>query len=71
MSENRSTAPQHFWTSRSGVALLMVLVILAVYVIIEHMAPLFGALPFSCCWPVSLMHLFMHGGHGHGDKHHR
>lgn len=39
------------------------------YLLSEHQAHLFGALPFLLLLACPLMHLFMHGGHGrHGHR---
>lgn len=35
------------------------------YLVTEHRAHLFGALPFLVLLACPLMHLFMHGRHGH------
>jgi len=39
------------------------------YLLTEHQAHLFGALPFLLLLACPLMHLFMH--HGHGRQTHR
>ena len=55
--------------SRTNIALIVFLVIAAVFLVTEHRAHLSGWIPY---WPYllllacPLMHLFMHGGHGHG-----
>ena len=54
--------------SRTNIALTVFLVIAAFFLITEHRAHLTGWIPY---WPYllllacPLMHLFMHGGHGH------
>ena len=53
----------HFWTSRNGVVLLAFLAIAGFYLVTEHTAHLFGALPFLLLLACPLLHLFMHGGH--------
>ena len=56
--------------SRANIALIVFLVIAAFFLIAEHRAHLVAWLPY---WPYLLllacpfMHLFMHGGHGHGN----
>ncbi|MBK6743105.1 MAG: DUF2933 domain-containing protein [Hydrogenophilales bacterium] len=40
----------------------------AFYLWTEHRAHLLGALPLLLLLPCPLMHLFGHGGHGHGGK---
>jgi hypothetical protein len=53
------------------VALLAFLAIGAFFLLTEHTAHVFGALPYLLLLACPLMHLFMHGGHGghagHGD----
>ena len=55
--------------SRANIALTVFLIIGAVFLVTEHRAHLVGWIPY---WPYlvllacPLMHLFMHGGHGHG-----
>lgn len=53
-----------WYRSRAGVTLLVFLAIAAFFLITEHTAHLFGALPFLFLLLCLLMHLFMHGGHG-------
>lgn len=36
----------------------------------EHRAHVLGVLPYLIFLACPLMHLFMHGGHGHGGHHH-
>ena len=56
--------------SRANIALAVFLIIAAVFLVTEHRAHLAGWIPY---WPYllllacPLMHLFMHGGHGHGS----
>ena len=55
--------------SKANIALIVFLVIAALFLVAEHRAHLAGWIPY---WPYllllacPLMHLFMHGGHGHG-----
>jgi hypothetical protein len=55
--------------SRSTTALIVLIIIAAVFLVTEHRAHLIGWIPY---WPYllllacPLMHLFMHGGHSHG-----
>jgi hypothetical protein len=57
--------------SRTTLALLVFLAIAGFFVLTEHTAHVFGALPFLLVLACPLMHLFMHGGHGQsrGDQH--
>jgi hypothetical protein len=59
-----------FLSSRSGLVLLAFLAIAGILLFTEHRAHVLGALlylPLLC----PLMHLFMHGGHGHGGSRRR
>lgn len=48
--------------------------IIAFYILREHYAHVFGALPYLLLLACPLMHLFMHHGHskheGHGEEEH-
>ena len=65
-----------FWRSRYAIGLLVFGAIAAYFLLSEHRAHFFGALPFVLLLACPLMHMFMHGGHGgheghgggHGDK---
>jgi len=50
--------------SRATLALGVFLAIGVFFLITEHTAHFFGALPFMLLLLCPLMHLFMHGGHG-------
>lgn len=50
--------------STSGQIFLIFLVITAFYLITEHTAHVFGALPYILLLLCPLLHVFMHGGHG-------
>ncbi len=55
--------------SRTGVALMAFLVIAAFFLVTEHTAHVFSALPYLLVLACPLLHLFLHGGHGaHGDE---
>jgi hypothetical protein len=49
-----------------GFAVFAVLAIVLLWE--EHQAHLLGALPWLILIACPLLHLFMHGGHGHGGK---
>jgi hypothetical protein len=53
-----------WWRTRSGIVLCGFLLIAAFYLLTEHTAHVFGALPFLLILACPLMHLFMHHGHG-------
>lgn len=58
-----------WWRSKSGIVLLGFLAVAAFFLLTEHTAHVFGALPWLLLAACPLMHLFMHGGHGgHGHS---
>ena len=60
-------APTGFWRSRYAIGLLVMGAVAAYFLMSEHRAHFFGALPFLLLLACPLMHVFMHGGHGgHG-----
>ena len=56
--------PASFWRSRYAIGLLVMGAIAAYFLLSEHRAHFFGALPFLLLLACPLMHMFMHGGHG-------
>ena len=69
------TEPASFWRSRYAIGLLVMGAIAAYFLLSEHRAHFFGALPFLLLLACPLMHVFMHhgqGGHagGHAHQHH-
>ena len=70
-SEPGHVAPPLFWRSRYALGLLVFGAIAAYFLLSEHRAHFFGAIPFLLLLACPLMHVFMHGGHaGHhsGNK---
>jgi hypothetical protein len=62
--------PQPFWGSRYSLGLIVLGGIALYFLLSEHRAHFFGALPFLLLLACPLMHLFMHRGHhGHGGGH--
>jgi Protein of unknown function (DUF2933) len=63
--------PNGFWRSRYAIGLVVLGAIAAYFLLTEHRAHVFAALPFLFLLACPLMHVFMHRGHGgHGeDKH--
>lgn len=55
-----------WWRTRNGLVLIGFLAIAGVFLFTEHRAHLLGALPFVLLALCPLLHLFGHGGHGHG-----
>ena len=59
--------PARFWRSRYAIGLLVMGAVAAYFLLSEHRAHFFGALPFLLLLACPLMHVFMHRGHGgHG-----
>ena len=62
-----SSEPKGFWSSRYAIGLLVMGAVAAYFLLSEHRAHFFGALPFLLLLACPLMHVFMHRGHGgHG-----
>jgi hypothetical protein len=55
-----------FIGSRAGLVLIGFLIIAGVLLFTEHRAHVLGVLIWLPLLACPLMHLFMHGGHGHG-----
>jgi hypothetical protein len=66
MSESKGS----FWTTPNGLAAIVLIGIVVYYLLAEHRAHFFGALPFLILLLCPLMHVFMHGGHRHGGHGH-
>lgn len=59
--------PKSLWRTRYGVGWLVLGAVAAFFLLTEHRAHLFGALPYLLLLACPLMHVFMHRGHGaHG-----
>jgi choline-glycine betaine transporter len=64
VAEHRS-----FWSSSQGLAALVLIGAVTYFLLMEHRAHLFQALPFMILLLCPAMHIFMHKGHsGHGDS---
>lgn len=62
-------SPAPWWKTRGGIVLCGFLLIAGFYLLTEHTAHVFGALPYLLLLACALMHLFMHHGHGgHGNQ---
>ena len=62
--------PKAFWGSRYSVGLAVLGAIALYFLLTEHRAHFFFALPFLLLLACPLMHIFMHhdhGGHGGGE----
>lgn len=58
-------APPNFWRSRYAIGFVVIGAVAAYYLLTEHLAHVVGALPYLILLACPLMHVFMHGGHGH------
>jgi hypothetical protein len=66
----RAPHPTPWWRTRGGIVLCGFLAIAGFFLLTEHTAHVFGALPWLLVLACPLMHLFMHhgtGGHGEHD----
>lgn len=66
---DRQSRPEgNILTSRAGIALVVLLAIGGILLFTEHRAHALGAGLFLLLLACPLLHMFMHGGHGHGDE---
>ncbi len=56
--------PTGFWRSRYAIGLIFFGAVAMYFLLTEHRAHFFGALPFLLLLACPLMHVFMHHGHG-------
>jgi hypothetical protein len=64
-----NAAPTSFWRSRYAIGLLVMGAVAVYFLMSEHRAHFFAALPFLLLLACPLMHVFMHGSHGgHGGS---
>ena len=57
------------FTTARGILLLAAAVAIGAYLVIWHGAHVAVALPFLVLLACPFMHFFMHGGHGHHQRH--
>jgi hypothetical protein len=68
--------PKGFWNSRYAIGLIVLGAVAVYFLVSEHRAHFFSALPFLLLLICPAMHIFMHGSHGshgghggHGHQH--
>ena len=67
MADTKHDHRRGFFASRSNLVLVAFIAIAGFYLLTEHRAHVFGALPWLLLLACPLLHVFMHGGHGgHG-----
>ena len=59
-----------FLFSRAGLVLIGFMIIAGALLFTEHRAHVLGVLIWLPLLACPLMHIFMHGGHGHGEHAH-
>ena len=59
-----------WWRTKTGIATVGFLAVAGFFLLTEHTAHVFGALPYLLIAACPLMHLFHHKGHG-GHGHHK
>ncbi len=65
-----SESPPSFWRTRYGMGCLVLGSVATYFILTEHLAHTVSALPYLLFAACPLMHIFMHGGHGHGHQDH-
>ena len=70
MTTEHPCRPRRLFRSPVGLVLLGFLAIAAFFLLTEHTAHVFGALPYLFVLACPLMHMFMHRGHhgGHANS---
>lgn len=70
MQDDKSKRPIYGFFSKLFIIIFIALAIYFLYIHRIHLAAYSGSLVFLIFLACPLMHLFMHGGHGHGGHHH-
>lgn len=65
MSNQKSS----FWMTPKGLAALGLIGAASYFLLMEHRQHVWQYLPFLILLACPFMHIFMHGGHGHGRGH--
>ena len=55
-----------FWTRPAGIAAILLVMAVGYFLLTEHLAHTIAWLPYAILLACPLMHVFMHGKHGHG-----
>lgn len=63
-----SEPKKSFWMTPNGLAAIVLIGVAGYYLLAEHRAHFFAALPWLILLLCPLMHVFMHSGHGHGES---
>lgn len=58
-----------FFRSRTGIVFLLFAAIAAFFLLTEHTAHIFGALPYLFLFSCMFLHMLMHNGHGNHGGH--
>lgn len=61
---------ERVWRHRAAIAATVFVVAAGYLLWSEHRPHVLGVLPYLLLLACPLMHVFMHGGHGHGGRHH-
>lgn len=59
-----------FWLTPKGLAALGLIAAASYFLLMEHRQHVWQYLPFLILLACPFMHIFMHGGHGHGGNKH-
>ena len=70
MTTKQQSQGRGWLRSLTGLVLLAFFAIAAFFLVTEHTAHVFGALPYLLVLLCPLLHLFLHGGHGSGHDGH-
>ena len=62
--QEHNSAP-NFGSTRYAIGLLVIGGVASYFLLTEHLAHVIGVLPYLLLLACPLMHIFMHGGHGH------
>ncbi|MEX1670251.1 DUF2933 domain-containing protein [Zhongshania guokunii] len=65
-----TTQKTSFWFTPKGLAAMGLIGAASYFLLMEHRQHVWQYLPFLIILACPFMHIFMHGGHGHGDNGH-